>query len=153
MKFTCLSVGGLMLVISCFVGPSATINDQYIEVTNPGQDFGLVEVDPIEFDKTFGYPSKETPIVSYSLVNRNSGAKVEDNASIKIYFSRKHRRYQWKVREKPELSDYYLSDTIKLKTDTWYRLTTAKYGFEIYYFQSKDSKTYQVKLKPKPGAW
>jgi len=143
----------LLLSAGCFKVPTATMTDQYIEVTSPGQILGLVKIKADKIDTTFGYPLEEQTMTVYTVVNRVSGKQVNGNASFKIYFNRKYTKYKWRVREDPFLADYYGADTIRLEPYTWYRLTTEKYGFHVYFYWNKEEGTYVRKLKPKPGAW
>lgn len=143
----------LLLLAGCFKAPTATMTDQYIEVANPGQILGLVKIKADKIDTTFGYPLEEQEMVAYTVVNRISGKQVNDNASFKIYFNRKYIKYKWRINEDPFLADYYDADTIQLEPYTWYRLTTEKYGFYVYFYWNKEEGTYVRKLKPKSGAW
>lgn len=143
----------LLFLAGCFKAPTATMTDQYIEVANPGQILGLVKIKVDKFDSTFGYPVEEQSISSYTVVNRITGKQVKGNASFRIYFNRKYIKYKWRVSEDSFLADYYDADTIRLEPYTWYRLTTEKYGFDVYFYWNKEEGTYVRKLKPKPAAW
>lgn len=143
----------LLALVGCFKVPTATITDQYIEVVKPGQVFGLVKIKVDKIDTTFGYPLEEQSISSYTVVNRISGKQVKGNASVKIYFNKKYIKYKWRVHKDSFLADYYDADTIQLEPYTWYRLSTEKYGFDVYFYWNKEEGTYVQKLKPKPGAW
>jgi len=143
----------LLFLAGCFKAPTATMTDQYIEVANPGQTLGLIKIKVDKVDTTFGYPLEEQSITSYTIVQRASGKQLYGSTGFKIYFNRRYRKYQWRVRKDPFLADYYDSDTIQLEPYTWYRLTTEKYGFHVYFYWNKEEGTYVQKLKPKPGAW
>jgi hypothetical protein len=141
----------LLVLTGCLKAP--TMTEQYIEVIKPGQTLGLSKLKVEKIDTTFGYPLEEQEMVTYTVVNRISGKQVNGNASFKIYFSRKHIKYKWRVRNDPFLADYYDVDTIQIEPYTWYRLSTWKYGFYLYFFWDESKGTYIHKFKPKPGAW
>lgn len=143
----------LLFLAGCFKAPTATMTERYIEVVKPGQTMGLSKLKVDKIDTIFGYPLGEQEIVTYTVVNRINGKQVNGNSSFKIFFDRKHIKYKWRVREDPFLADYYDADTIRLEPYTWYRLSTWKYGFYLYFFWDVSKGTYVHKFKPKPGAW
>lgn len=138
----------------CFLrAPSATMTDQYVWVRNPGQYWGLSEVQAVEMDSLFNYPSKEEYLVSYSVVKRKNNKQVEGYSNLKAFFRKKNNRYYWKVRRMTLLADYKLNDTISLKPYTWYKLSTERYNFIVYFYWNGSKGDYILKEKPKPGAW
>lgn len=149
----------LLLFITHFFGgcflraPSATMTDQYISVKNPGQYWGLSEIHAVEIDNLFNYPSKEEYLSSYTVVKRRNNKQVDGNSKLKTFFSKKNNRYYWKVRRNPLLADYKINDTISLKPHTWYKLSTERYNFIVYFYWNGKKGDYVLKEKPKPGAW
>jgi hypothetical protein len=146
-------ISSLLLLGSCNKEPSAKMTDEYIEIVKPGQICGLVELKQAIVDSVLGYPVQEEDGIAYSIVERNSKKVINDNAAAKIYFSKKHKRYMWKIWDGLFLSDFYYSDTISLKPDTWYRLSTERYRFKIYFYWDKSKDIYITKAKPDSGAY
>ncbi len=54
-----------------------------MEVSKPGQIFGIIEVTPIKIDSTFGYPIEEKEVAAYTLVDRNTHKQIGDNSYCK----------------------------------------------------------------------
>ena len=142
-----------LLLTSCIKMPSATMTNTYIEIVKPGQSLGLVEVAALKIDSTFGYPIAEREIVAYTIVDRTTHKSISPNGSVKMYFNKKHGKYCWQVSPDLFSADVYYIDTLVLKPSTWYRLTTEKYKFSVYFFLDESKGTYISKLKPYPGAY
>jgi hypothetical protein len=137
---------------SCFLKtPYATITKDYIKVANPGY-VGLAEIKVFTMDSTFGYPAKETETTIYAPVKRRSKADVGRNSTIKMYFKKRSNKHVWQIERDTALARYEYADTIHLKKNTWYRLTTEKYGFDFYFKEDEQGQVI-TKQKPKPGAW
>jgi hypothetical protein len=147
----------LCLLISSFAScvrvPSATITDTYIEIVKPGQSLGLVEVAASKIDSSFGYPIGEREIVAYTIVDRKTHKMIAPDASVKMYFSKKHSKYCWEISPDIFSADVYYSDTITIKPYTWYRLGTEKYKFSVYFFLDEAKGVYMTKFKPDSGAY
>jgi hypothetical protein len=120
-----------------------------VEVSKPGQIFGIIEVTPIKIDSTFGYPIEEKEVTAYTLVDRNTHKQIEDNSYCKIYFSKKNEHYIWQIQRDPFLANYIYSDTIKLKPNTWYRLTIENSAYHKYFYWSGAKAEYIIKEKPR----
>ena len=143
----------LLLGYSCTIYPSCSITDKYIEVSRPGNTFGLVEVAPVTFDSLLGYPLKETEVLSYSLIDRDSRESVGPNSLFKVFFNIRNKKYCWLIQEnKNNAVDRYV-DTIQIKKNTWYRLTTEKSESYTYFYWRGDEGNYVIRLKPKSGAY
>ena len=144
----------LVPIVGCFLKTqSATMTIDYLEVVRPGESFGVVELKDVKLDSVLGYPIEETGGILFTLVNRRNYSKIDNNASIKIKFAEKYKKYCWKVIPDPFLSDYYFVDTIKIKPNVWYRLTTDKFHFDVYFFFDSIKQVSITKYKPFPGAW
>lgn len=140
-------------MVGCLKMPSVKITDSYIEIIKPGERFGLVEVKALMIDSTFGYPATEREVVAYSIVDRNTHKRLSPNASLKMYFKIKNDRYCWQVSPDLFSAEVYYTDTLNLKPYTWYRASTEKYHFSVYFFLDKVKGSYLSLLKPDPGAW
>lgn len=142
-----------LLFVSCMKVPSAKMTDTYIEIIKPGQTLGLVEVKALKIDSTFGYPAEEREVLAYTIVDRKTHKSVNPNASINMYFNTKNDKYCWQISPDLFSANVYYSDTINIKPYTWYRLTTEKYHFSVYFFLKETKGVYLSKLKPNPGAY
>ena len=111
----------LVLMTGCFLKtPSNTMTLDYLEVVRPGEDFAVVELKEVKLDSVLGYPIEETAGISFTPVKRRNHAEIDKNASIKIKFAEKSKKYCWKVW--PDLFyliDPYYVDTIKIKPNVW----------------------------------
>jgi len=132
---------------------SVKITDEYIEVVKPGQQFGIVELQVLNFDTTLNYPMKEKEISTFTLVERKTHEQINDNADVKVFFQKKNDKYCWAKQNESSLANLFYSDTIKLKPFTWYRVTTENYGFYSYFYWNGKKGDFAVRLKPKSGAW
>jgi hypothetical protein len=140
-------------LFGCINTPIAKMTDKYIEVVRPGQILGLVEIDALKIDSTFGYPIKEREIVAYTIVDRKNHKRVSPNASIKMYFGDKNDKYCWEVSPDLFSAKVYHTDTLHIKPYTWYRLSTEKYKFSVYFYLDESKGVYKSILKPYPGAY
>jgi hypothetical protein len=141
----------LLLLSGCFSRePEVKITDEYIEVVNPGQFVNLNLVKALKLDST-NYPSKDEVIASYTIAERSTNKSLAGNGSFKIYFDKKYSNYYWKVYNDPFLADYEIRDTIHLKPNNWYYVSTEKYPFDVYLFWKGSKGDYEIKLKPKPA--
>ena len=130
------------------------ITDEYVEVSKPGGQFGLIELEVTETDSTFGYPVNEKPLRSITVANRKTGKRIDDNASLKIYFSKRNPVYVWRIRNDIFLADYIEQDTIQIKPKTWYRLSKQRGPYNTVYFYWNGNKGSFVTIpKPDPGAY
>lgn len=129
------------------------MTDKYIEITEPGQMLGLVEIQALKIDSVHGYPIKEIEIMSYTIVHKKTHKMIDKDASVKMYFGIPNRKYCWQIRPDIFSADAYYSDTIYIKPFTWYRLATEKYNYTIYFYLDKIKGTYISKYKPNPGAY
>jgi hypothetical protein len=140
-----------------FLGCSSSymnINDEFVEINKPGQSFGLIEIDALSIDSTFGYPSEEKPLRAMTLINRSTGAPLSDNSYAKVFFSKRNSRFVWRVQNDVFLADYIQKDTITIKPKTWYRLSKDKGTYNTLYFYWNGSKGDLITLsKPNPDAW
>lgn len=151
-RISCYSL--LILIVGCFLKtPSATMTFDYLEVVRPGEDFAVVELKDVKLDSVLGYPIEETPVLSFTPVKRKNHTEIDKNASVKIKFTEKYQKYCWRVIPDPFLSDYYFVDTIKIKPNVWYRLTTDRFHFDVYFFFDNVKQISITKYKPFPGAW
>lgn len=141
------------LLVGCMNMPTAKMTNTYIEIVKPGQSLGLVEIKAITIDSTFGYPAEERELVAYTIVDRKTHKMISPDASIKMYFNKKNDRYCWQVSPDLFSADAYYTDTITIKPYTWYRLSTEKYKFSVYFFLDETKGVYISKLKPYPGAY
>ena len=140
-------------MIGCYERPSAKITNEYIRIVKPGQSCGLVELKNVIIDSVLGYPIKEEAVVAYSIVKRSNKKQIDGNGEAKMYFNKQHKKYIWGVRYEQFLSDFRYADTIKIKSNTWYRLSTERYRYDVYYFWDEMKREYITKVKPDPGAF
>src|SRR5687767_14451257 len=110
----------LYLTYSCVIlfsckSSYVEITDDYIEISKPGQQFGIIEIEPTKIDSTFGYPAEYKTISGITLVDRNTHKQIDDNAKRKVYFLKRDKRYCWQIADDPTLAEYRYSDTIHLK--------------------------------------
>ena len=129
--------------------PHSNFTVEFVEITRPGQIFGIVEVTPIRFDSTFGYPTEEKEVAAYTLVDRNTHKQIGDDSYCKIYFSKQNDRYIWQIQSDPFLANYTYSDTIKLKPKTWYRLTIETSAYHTYFNWTGTKGEYIIKEEPR----
>ena len=142
------------LLIGCFLkSPSATMTKDYLEVVRPGDNFAVVELKEVKLDSVLGYPIEETPGMSFTPLKRRDYEKIDGNESIKIKFAKKYKDYCWRIFPDPFFSDHYYRDTIAIKANTWYRVTTDNFHFSVYYFFDSVKQSSITKLKPFSGAW
>jgi len=150
-RIMCICI--ILLMTGCYERPSAKITNEYVHIVKPGQICGLVELKNVITDSILGYPIKEEAVIAYSIVKRSSKKKIDGNGEVKMYFNKQHKKYIWKVWDGQFLSDFRYADTIKLKSNTWYRLSTERYRYEVYYFWDEIKREYITKVKPDPGAF
>lgn len=149
----------LIIIITSILLPGCSesymnITDEFVEINKPGQSFGLIEIEALSMDSTFGYPSEEKPVRIITLISRSTGASIPDNAHAKVFFSKRNSTYMWKVRNDVILADYIQQDTISIKPKTWYRLSKDRGTYNTIYFYWKGTKGDFITLsKPNPGAW
>lgn len=148
-----LILAAISSVLLTCTSPYVEVTDEYIEVNNPGQQFGIVEIVPSKFDSAFGYPNEERAIASMTLVDRTTHKRIDDNAKRKVYFLKKDSRYCWRIADNPGLAEYRFSDTIHLKPKTWYRVGIEKTAYDTYFYWNGVKGDFIVKSKPRPGAW
>ena len=129
------------------------ITDDFIEVSKPGQIFGMVEVAPTKFDTTFGYPIEYKTLTAMTLVDRKTHKQIDDNAKRKVYFLRSDKRYCWQIANDPTLAEYKYSDTIHLKPKTWYHIVIENTTYTTFFYWNGIKGDYIIKSKPRPGAW
>jgi hypothetical protein len=129
------------------------ITDEYIEVSKPGQRFGLIEIEALKMDSIFHYPSEEKIVRAMTLIKRRTGKQIGGDDYAKIIFGEKNKRFYWRVYKEPA-NEYLDSDTVLLKSKTWYRLTKETGVYNTYYFYWNGNKgDFIRKVKPNPGAW
>jgi hypothetical protein len=130
------------------------MTDEFVEISRPGQVFGLIEIEAIKMDSVFGYPSEEREIRSMTLISRRTGKQIAPNSYAKIYFGKKNNHYRWRIRHEVSLADFVETDTILLKPNTWYRLSReiGVYNTEYFYWTGIKGD-FIVKSKPDPGAF
>jgi hypothetical protein len=134
----------------CFLRePEVRMTDEYIEVVNPGQFVNLNLVNVLTMDSLKHYPSKDDVVSSYTIAERNNNKDLKGNISFKMYFDKKNSNYYWKAYKDLFLANYEVKDTIHLKPNSWYCVTTEKYPFDVYLFWKGVKGNYEIKLKPK----
>jgi hypothetical protein len=144
---------GLFVLSGCLRKPSIEITDEYLSVVNPGQIFGMQEVIIKKFDSINNCPVDEDEASSYTIVNRSNKKQVKGRSSAKVYFEKKHRRYQWKYSPDPVMADHVYLDVLSLKPNTWYRVSSEKYDMVLFLHHRKKGD-YQVFKRYKPaGPW
>jgi len=143
----------ILLMTGCYQRPSAKITNEYVHIVKPGQRCGLVELKNVTIDSILGYPIKEEDVMAYSIVKRSSKKQIDGNGEVKMYFNKQHKKYIWKIRDVQFLSEFGYADTIKLKSNTWYRLSTERFRHNVYYFWDEIKREYIIKVKPDPGAF
>ena len=153
MKGLLIYISVSLYVLSCAKAPSLNMTNAYIEVIRPGDRFGLTELDVLKLDSTFGYPVDEKEIVGYTLVDRKTHEMLSPNGSAKVYFNAKNAKFCWRVRPDIFSAKVLYVDTINIKTQTWYRVSSERYHFDLYFFIDEKNGTYIRKLKPFPGAY
>jgi len=153
MKEKLIFISITILIFSCAKLPSVNMTDIYIEVNRPGDRFGIVELEVSKLDSTFGYPIEEKDLVAYTLVNRVTHETLSPNGSAKVYFNVKNKRYCWRIWPEKFSANKLFVDTIYIKPYTWYRVTTARVQFDLYFYIDAKTGTYIKKYKPFPGAY
>lgn len=141
------------LLAGCAERPFVKMTDSYVEISRPGQILGLVEVEPVTIDTLFGYPEKEREIKAYTIVHRKTHKSLDPDAHVKMYFNTKHDEYCWQIRPDIFSAETYYADTINIKPNTWYRLSTEKFDFSVYFFLDQAKGSYTTSLKPDSGAY
>lgn len=140
------------LIFSC-KSSYVEITDEYIDISKPGQQFGIIEIVPTKMDTTFGYPDEYNTISGITLVDRNTHKQIDDNAKRKIYFLKRDKRYCWQIADDPTLAEYRYSDTIHLKPKTWYTVVIERTTYDKYFYWNGTKGDFIIKSKPRPGAW
>ena len=143
----------LLLLSACSKQPSAEITDKFLKVIKPGQMHGLVKLRVVEFDSMLGYPIKEEPLESYSIVDRIMHKAVDKDETVKMYFNKENEKFCWKVWDAEDLSDFYFTDTLSIQPKYWYKLSTEKYNYDIYFFLEGVNGIYYLRYKPRLGAY
>lgn len=143
----------LSQMTGCLKAQYAKINDQYVEIDKPGGILGLVELKVSKIDSAFGFPAEEEGLTAYTIVNRSSPEKIAEDSSIKMFFEKRNDRFRWKVFPSSLSPDFYYSDTIRLREHTWYRLTTQKYNYHVYFYFDREKGTCTSILKSKAGGF
>jgi hypothetical protein len=141
-----------MILTSC-KSPSVEMTDEYIEVTKPGQRFGIVELVDVEMDSTFGYPIRAKELRAVTLVDRTTHKQISKGANEKVYFNKKNDRYCWQIANDIFLANYEYSDTIHLKPKTWYSVIIENTTYDKYFYWNGGKSNYLIKSKPRPGAF
>jgi hypothetical protein len=143
-----------LLMLSSCKRSYMKITDEFIEISEPGQMFGLHEIVPIKIDSLFGYPLEEKYITSMTLVSRKTGKQIKGNTYAKVFFGKRNNLYRWRIYDKVNISEYIETDTIVLKPKTWYRISKETGVYNTQYFYWNGGKgNFIVKTKPNPGAW
>jgi hypothetical protein len=149
----------ITLVLVCFLNlcsiskaPFASINDNCVEAANIGQHLTFVELNTPK-DTTFADLKNDDVYTSYVLAHRTTGETPDGTIRVKIFFSKKHRDYIWQVYRDMFSAAFTTQDTIQLKKNTWYRLSSEKYGFYTYFYWNGKPGEYITKVRPKTGAW
>ena len=133
---------------------SLNITDKYVEVVKPGQAFGLTQLKVTKLDSIFGYPKDEIALRVMTLISRSTEKGIGDNASAKVYFSKKNHRYKWRIWSDIFSQSYIDQDTILIQPNVWYKVHKDNGVYNTYYFiWSGQEGNFKRIVKPDPGAF
>ena len=140
----------LVLLCGCFRKPSLQVTDEYVSVVKPGQIFGIQEVRIKKFDSLYNYPLDEEVVSSYTIANRSNKKQIKGSDAAKVYFAKKNKSFQWKYYPDPVMGHYKYLDTIGLKSNTWYRISSEKSDVVLFLHYRKKGD-YQVFKRYEPA--